>query len=228
MRTKHHSEIKMMQMISHRETTLPFRRRCVERVRGVSFGGARLWKAWQPALCHCRHDAVKVSHQCAHFVLQISENIKSHLHTSAYCRLKCSQYVRGGGWFAMHVLAVLWPWTWAAVMVDRFGFLWRSVERREEERRRRQERVRRVSSFVTNGEEIWIFSQLIKPINIYPAKGYVNLADKLIQNIFLSLEMVEELGLTSQLPNRIWRASHPDTTQDTRKGMNGKDVSKWH
>ena len=62
---------------------------------------------------------------CAHFVLQISENIKSHLHTSAYCRLKCSQYVRGGGWFAMHVLAVLWPWTWAAVMVDRFGFLWR-------------------------------------------------------------------------------------------------------
>ena len=61
------TEIKMMQMISHPETTLPFRRRCVERVRGVSFGGARLWKAWQPALCHCRHDAVKVSHQLCTF-----------------------------------------------------------------------------------------------------------------------------------------------------------------
>ena len=47
----------------HHETTLPSRRRCVERVRGVSFRGARLWEAWQSALCHCPHDAVKVSHQ---------------------------------------------------------------------------------------------------------------------------------------------------------------------
>ena len=70
-----------------------------------------------------------------------------------------------------------------------------------------------VISFVTNGDEIWIFSYL---------------ADKLIENIFLSLEMVEELGLMSQQPNCIWRASHLDTILDTIKGMNGKDVSKWH
>ena len=40
-----------------------------------------------------------------------NQNIKSHPKTSAHCRWMYSRCVRGGGWFAMHYLAVLWPWT---------------------------------------------------------------------------------------------------------------------
>ena len=54
---------KVMQGTYHIKTTPPSRRQCVERVRGISCCGTRLWEAWHPPLWCCRHDAAKVSHQ---------------------------------------------------------------------------------------------------------------------------------------------------------------------
>ena len=201
---------------SHLKTMLPSHRWCVKRVWGDNFGGARLWKAWQLALCYCRHNTVKVRHQLCTFCLA---NKSKHKISPSYFRI-----------LLMEVFAICSRW-WmicnayfsSAVAMDVSGrhgqpiwiFVERQVEKREKERGGEGQANAKGVIICDQQWWLWIFSQLIKPLNIYPAKCYINLADKLIQNNFLSLKMVEEIDLTSQLPNHIWRASHPDTTLDT-------------